>query len=57
VCLDGDVATAPPSAEGVRIAAKRLAVIDHRLTAQAEIRDRLAGALQRAAPDRGRPVA
>jgi DNA-binding transcriptional MerR regulator len=44
VCLDGDVATAPPSAEGVLIAAKRSAVIDHRLTAQAEIRDRLAGA-------------
>lgn len=41
-CLDGDVTTAPPSVEGVRIARQRLRTIDARLAAQSEVRDRLA---------------
>ncbi|MGW9428620.1 MerR family transcriptional regulator [Streptomyces decoyicus] len=44
-CLDGDMSTAPPSAEGLRIARDRLAVIDERIRAQTEARDRLARAL------------
>ncbi|MFG2889029.1 MerR family transcriptional regulator [Streptomyces sp. NPDC048248] len=47
-CLDGDMATAPPSAEGLRIARERLAVIDARIAAQTEARDRLARALDAA---------
>ncbi|WP_407548998.1 MerR family transcriptional regulator [Streptomyces sp. Pv4-95] len=47
-CLDGDMATAPPSAEGLRIARDRLAVIDARIAAQTEARDRLARALDAA---------
>ncbi|MER7988899.1 MerR family transcriptional regulator [Streptomyces noursei] len=49
-CLDGDLATAPPSPEGLRIARERLAVIDRRIAAQAAARDRLARALDAAAP-------
>ncbi|MEU9502311.1 MerR family transcriptional regulator [Streptomyces sp. NPDC048196] len=45
-CLDGDMTTAPPSAEGLRIARERLAVIDERIAAQTEARDRLARALE-----------
>ncbi|TXS81344.1 MerR family transcriptional regulator [Streptomyces sp. sk2.1] len=45
-CLDGDVAAAPPSDEGLRIASQRLAVIDERIAAQTEARDRLAAALR-----------
>ncbi|GGV03899.1 MerR family transcriptional regulator [Streptomyces albospinus] len=45
-CLDGDMATAPPSAEGLRIARERLAVIDGRIAAQTAARDRLARALE-----------
>ncbi|WP_031189200.1 MULTISPECIES: MerR family transcriptional regulator [Streptomyces] len=44
-CLDGDMTTAPPSAEGLRIARERLAVIDERIAAQTRARDRLAQAL------------
>ncbi|MGW2329683.1 MerR family transcriptional regulator [Streptomyces sp. NPDC001700] len=44
-CLDGDMATAPPSAEGLGIARARLAVLDARIAAQTEARDRLAQAL------------
>ncbi|MET9291323.1 MerR family transcriptional regulator [Streptomyces sp. NPDC003077] len=47
-CLDGDMTTAPPSPEGLRIARERLAVIDARIAAQTEARNRLAGALDRA---------
>ena len=56
-CLDGDVAAVPPSAEGLRIAARRLAAIDQRIAAQAEVRNRLASALRLAGADRDRPVA
>jgi DNA-binding transcriptional MerR regulator len=45
-CLDGDVATAPPSGNGVRVAFQRLAVLDQRIAAQTEARDRLANALR-----------
>lgn len=55
-CLDGDVATAPPSDNGVRVALERLAVLDQRIAAQTEVRDRLEAALRQAANDRNRPV-
>ncbi|UQA92251.1 MerR family transcriptional regulator [Streptomyces halobius] len=45
-CLDGDMSTAPPSPEGLRIARERLAVIDERIAAQLAARDRLARALE-----------
>ena len=47
-CLDGDLVTAPPAREGLRIAEARLAVLDARIAAQAEARDRLAEALAQA---------
>ena len=46
-CLDGDVAAAAPSEKGIRIALDRLAVLDQRITAQIDARDRLAAALRR----------
>ncbi|TDQ55422.1 DNA-binding transcriptional MerR regulator [Actinorugispora endophytica] len=46
-CLDGDMAAAPPSEGGIRIALDRLAVLDARVAAQTEARDRLAAALRR----------
>ncbi|MEU8781650.1 MerR family transcriptional regulator [Streptomyces sp. NPDC048637] len=45
-CLDGDMTTAPPSPEGLRIARERLAVIDARIAAQTAARNRLARALE-----------
>ncbi|MFC8790998.1 MerR family transcriptional regulator [Streptomyces cinereoruber] len=45
-CLDGDMATAPPSARGLEIARERLAVLDARIAAQTAARDRLAKALE-----------
>ncbi|MFE9407097.1 MerR family transcriptional regulator [Streptomyces sp. NPDC006530] len=45
-CLDGDVAAAPPSDKGLRVALRRLAVLDERIAAQTEARDRLRAALQ-----------
>ncbi len=48
-CLDGDVAAASPSDQGIRVALDRLAVLDERIAAQTEARDRLAAALRRAA--------
>ncbi|MCT9093599.1 MerR family transcriptional regulator [Streptomyces sp. ASQP_92] len=45
-CLDGDVAAAPPSDNGLRVALQRLAVLDERIAAQTEARDRLRAALQ-----------
>ncbi|RLV04507.1 MerR family transcriptional regulator [Streptomyces griseocarneus] len=45
-CLDGDVAAAPPSGKGLRVALERLAILDERIAAQTEARDRLAAALQ-----------
>ncbi|MER6095599.1 MerR family transcriptional regulator [Streptomyces sp. NPDC001728] len=44
-CLDGDMPSAPPSARGLEIARERLAVLDARIAAQTEARDRLARAL------------
>ncbi|MEU2827886.1 MerR family transcriptional regulator [Streptomyces lavendulae] len=56
-CLDGDVAAAPPSDKGLRVALERLAVLDRRIAAQTEARDRLAAALRAATGDRPGPVA
>ncbi|MDX2558203.1 MerR family transcriptional regulator [Streptomyces sp. TX20-6-3] len=41
-CLDGDMPAAPPSARGLEIARERLAVLDARIAAQTEARNRLA---------------
>ncbi|MEV7353347.1 MerR family transcriptional regulator [Micromonospora chalcea] len=49
-CLDGDVASAPPSVAGLRVGRERLAVLDARIAAQVAVRDRLAAALQAGAP-------
>ncbi|MFI7073866.1 MerR family transcriptional regulator [Micromonospora sediminicola] len=49
-CLDGDVASAPSSPAGLRVGRQRLAVLDARIAAQVAVRDRLAAALQAAAP-------
>ncbi|MER8045053.1 MerR family transcriptional regulator [Streptomyces sp. NPDC094032] len=46
-CLDGDMPAAPPSPRGLEIARERLAVLDARIAAQTEARDRLAAALVR----------
>ncbi|MEV3993880.1 MerR family transcriptional regulator [Streptomyces sp. NPDC049837] len=56
-CLDGDVAAAPPSDKGLQVAAERLAVLNQRIAAQTEARDRLEAALQRATGAAIRPVA
>ncbi|MFI8853379.1 MerR family transcriptional regulator [Streptomyces sp. NPDC053499] len=45
-CLDGDMTTVQPSPEGLRIAEERLAVLEARIAAQTEIRDRLRHALR-----------
>lgn len=45
-CLDGDVAASAPSDKGLRVALERLAVIDERIAAQTEARDRLEAALR-----------
>ncbi|MFE2913299.1 MerR family transcriptional regulator [Kitasatospora indigofera] len=49
-CLDGDVTAGPPSAEALRIARERLAVLEGRIAAQSEVRDRLAAALEGTGP-------
>ncbi|MEV7128991.1 MerR family transcriptional regulator [Streptomyces sp. NPDC093260] len=51
-CLDGDMTAAPPSDKGLRVALDRLAVLDRRIAAQTEVRDRLAVALRESAGDR-----
>ncbi len=56
-CLDGDVAAAPPSERGLRVALERMAVLDARIAAQTEARDRLRAALRHGSGDRVRPVA
>lgn len=56
VCLDGDVAASPPSERGLRTARDRLAVLDARIAAQTEARDRLATALAQAAEGRSAPA-
>ncbi|MDT0485331.1 MerR family transcriptional regulator [Streptomyces doebereineriae] len=47
-CLDGDVAAAPTSDQGLRVALERLAVLNQRIAAQTQARDRLEAALRRA---------
>lgn len=47
-CLDGDVAAGPPSNQALRVARERLAVLDERIAAQTEARDRLEAALRSA---------
>jgi DNA-binding transcriptional MerR regulator len=56
-CLDGDVAAAPPSDKGLQVALQRLAVLDRRIAAQIEARDRLAAALRQAVDGQVSPVA
>jgi len=46
-CLDGDMAAAPPSGDALRVVSERLAVLNKRITAQVEARDRLEAALHR----------
>lgn len=55
-CLDGDMASAPPSDGGLRVALRRLAVIDERIAAQTEVRDRLQAALREHTGGRARPA-
>ncbi|MET8298561.1 MULTISPECIES: MerR family transcriptional regulator [unclassified Streptomyces] len=55
-CLDGDVSAAPPSDKGLRVALERLAVLNARIAAQTEARDRLEAALREKSSDRVRPV-
>ncbi|MET9777292.1 MerR family transcriptional regulator [Streptomyces sp. NPDC006367] len=56
-CLDGDVTAGPPSDKGLRVARERLAVLEERIAAQTEVRDRLAAALRERTADRIRPAA
>ncbi|MFE3069579.1 MerR family transcriptional regulator [Streptomyces sp. NPDC059247] len=44
-CLDGDLSSVTPSGRGLEIARERLAVLDARIAAQTEARDRPAHAL------------
>lgn len=55
-CLDGDVAAALPSNTGLRVALERLAVLNERIAAQTETRDRLEAALRDRTGDRIRPA-
>ncbi|MFH9554687.1 MerR family transcriptional regulator [Streptomyces sp. NPDC017435] len=55
-CMDGDVAAAPPSDQGLRVALERLAVLNQRIAAQTEARDRLEAALRGATGGRIRPA-
>ncbi|MEU7605303.1 MerR family transcriptional regulator [Streptomyces sp. NPDC041003] len=54
-CLDGDVAAAPPSDKGLRVARERLAVLNERIAAQIRARDRLEAALRDGTADRPHP--
>ncbi|WP_329344301.1 MerR family DNA-binding transcriptional regulator [Streptomyces sp. NBC_00663] len=56
-CLDGDVTEGPASAQALRVALDRLAVMEERIAAQVAVRDRLAGVLAEATRGRIRPVA
>ncbi|MET8567637.1 MerR family transcriptional regulator [Streptomyces sp. NPDC004783] len=56
-CLDGDVAAAPPSDKGLRVALDRLAVLDERIAVQTAARDRLASAIREQTGGRIHPVA
>ncbi|MPY30557.1 hypothetical protein FNH09_04295 [Streptomyces adustus] len=55
-CPDGDVAGAPPSDMGLRVAWQRLAALHERIATQAEARDRPAAALRRKTGGLIRPV-
>lgn len=55
VCLDGDMRSAPPSREGLRIAQERLAVLEARIVAQTEARDRLRDTLNAVAGEAAHP--
>jgi DNA-binding transcriptional MerR regulator len=57
LCLDGDVAAAPPSDKGLRVALERLAVLNERIAAQTEARDRLEATLRHKTGGRIGPVA
>ncbi|RCG26319.1 MerR family DNA-binding transcriptional regulator [Streptomyces diacarni] len=50
-CLDGDIAAGEPSPEGLRVVEERLAVLEARIAAHTEARDRLRDALSRAAAE------
>lgn len=56
-CLDGDIAAVPPSDAGLRVARERLAVLNERIAAQTEARDRLEAAIRDRTGGRIRPVA
>ncbi|MFE3411997.1 MerR family transcriptional regulator [Streptomyces mirabilis] len=56
-CLDSDVAAARLSDKGLRVALERLAVLNERIAAQTEARDRLEAALRHRTGSRIRPVA
>ncbi|MEU6366645.1 MerR family transcriptional regulator [Streptomyces sp. NPDC046931] len=56
-CLDGDVAAATPSDKGLRVALERLTVLNERIAAQTEARDRLEAALRHRTGGRIPPVA
>ena len=56
-CLDGDVVAASPSDKGIQVALDRLAVLDERIAAQTEARDRLAAALHQATGQNARTIA
>ncbi|WEB45637.1 MerR family transcriptional regulator [Streptomyces yunnanensis] len=56
-CLDGDVAAAAPSDKGLRVAWERLAVLNERIAAQTETRDRLEAALRQKTGGLIRPAA
>lgn len=56
-CLNGDVAVAPPSDNGLSVALERLAILNERIAAQTEARDRLAAALREKTGNRIHPVA
>jgi DNA-binding transcriptional MerR regulator len=47
-CLDADVTAGRPTDAGLRVAVRRLAVMDERIAAQIAVRDRLAEALRQA---------
>ncbi|MEV3859674.1 MerR family transcriptional regulator [Streptomyces sp. NPDC050095] len=51
-CLDGDMLAQGPSDGFLRIVRERLAVIDRRIAAQVAVRNRLATALDEAAPNK-----
>ncbi|MEU3840923.1 MerR family transcriptional regulator [Streptomyces sp. NPDC028635] len=56
-CLDADVTASAPTGRTLEVALRRLRAMDERIAAQIAVRDRLAGALDRATGGRVRPVA